>query len=117
MATRYGNIGRRKTVGTATLLSVEQVCVDCHDIHHWARTTKLFQAGRISSERYTHLRKHFRTVNGCPQEVFDDHFLQSARVWEERSSKRWKIDWLSLLLLSGKRRLLAVRGAGHKSRS
>jgi hypothetical protein len=32
-------------------------------------------------------------VNGCRQEVFDDHFLQSARVWEERSKKRWKIDW------------------------
>ena len=83
----------KKTVGTSVLLRVEIVCVDCHDIHHWARTTKLFEAGKITAERYRNLRKHFRVVNGCRQEVFDDHFLQSARVWEERSKKRWKIDW------------------------
>jgi hypothetical protein len=83
----------KKTIGTAMLLRVEIVCVDCHDIHHWAHTTKIFEAGDITAERYKYLRHHFRTINGCRQEVFDDHFLQSTRVWEERSQKRWKIDW------------------------
>ena len=83
----------KKTVGTAVLLRVEIVCIDCHDIHHWGRTTKLFQAGVISGERYGHLRKHFRSVNRCTQEVFDRHFLRNARVWMQRSKKRWKVDW------------------------
>jgi len=84
----------KKTVGSVVLLRVEIVCVDCHDIHHWARTTKLFEAGKITADRYKHLRKHFRAVNGCRQEVFDQHFLQSARIWEKRSSKQWKIEWV-----------------------
>jgi hypothetical protein len=83
----------KKTVGIAVLLRVEIICVDCHDIHHWARTTKIFEAGDITAERYKYLRRHFRTVNGCRQEVFDGHFLQSVRVWEARSEKHWKIDW------------------------
>jgi hypothetical protein len=83
----------KKTIGLAVLLRVEIVCIDCHDVHHWGRTTKLFEAGKITPERYRHLRKHFRAVNGCRQEVFDNHFLQSIRVWEARSKKRWKIDW------------------------
>src|SRR5688500_5160974 len=44
----------RRTRGTAVLLRVEIVCVDCHDIHHWGRTTKLFEAGTITAERYNH---------------------------------------------------------------
>ena len=83
----------KKTVGTAVLLGVEIVCIDCHDIHHWGRTTKLFQDGVISAERYRHLRKHFRRVNRCTQEVFDRHCLRNARIWSLRSKKRWKIDW------------------------
>src|SRR5260370_15023545 len=83
----------KKTVGTATLLRVDIICIDCHDIHHWGRTTNLFKAGIISPERYGHLRKHFRKVNRCRQAVFDDHFLRSARVWSRRSKKRWKVDW------------------------
>jgi acyl-CoA synthetase (AMP-forming)/AMP-acid ligase II len=42
----------KKTVRIAVLLRVEIVCVDCHDIHHWARTTKLFKDQKISAERY-----------------------------------------------------------------
>lgn len=42
----------KKTVGTAVLLAVEIVCMDCHDIHHWARTTQLFRAGIIKHGRY-----------------------------------------------------------------
>jgi len=83
----------KTTVGIAVLLRVEIVCIDCHDIHHWGRITKLFQTGRITSERYGFLRRHFRKVNGCPQRVFDDHFLRSARIWLRQSEKRWKIDW------------------------
>lgn len=83
----------KKTVGTAALLRVEIVCIDCHDIHHWGRTTKLFQAGTIGGDRYGFLRKHFRKVNGCRQQVFDDHALRSARIWLKRSKKRWKVDW------------------------
>jgi hypothetical protein len=86
-------VSGEKTVGTAVLLRVEIVCIDCHDIYHWGRTTKLFQAGIISGDRYGFLRKHFRKVNGCRQQVFDDHFLSSARIWSRRSKKRWKIDW------------------------
>ena len=83
----------KKTVGMAVLLRVEIVCIDCHDIHHWGRTTKLFQKGVISAERYGHLRKHFRRINRCTQQVFDRHFLRNARVWLQRSKKRWKVDW------------------------
>jgi hypothetical protein len=82
-----------KSVGTAVLLKVEIVCVDCHDIHHWARTTKLFDDGKITPERYKHLRKHFRVVNGCRQKVLDDHFFRSLKLWDQRSRKEWKIDW------------------------
>jgi hypothetical protein len=83
----------KKTVGTAVLLRVEIVCIDCHDIHHWGRTTKLFQAGTITSDRYGFLRKHFRKVNRCRQQVLDDHERRSVRVWLKRSKKRWKVDW------------------------
>ena len=83
----------KKTIGIAVLLRVEIVCIDCHDIHHWGRTTKLFEAGTITAERYNHLRKHFRKVNRCRQEVFDNHIVRSARVWVKRSKKRWKVDW------------------------
>lgn len=83
----------KKTVGTAMLLCVDIVCIDCHDIHHWGRTTKLFEAGAITGERYGSLIKHFCKVNRCRQQVFEDHALRSARVWLKRSKKRWKIDW------------------------
>lgn len=83
----------KKTVGTAVLLRVEIVCIDCHDIHHWARTTKLFQGGRITSERYGLLRKHYRKINRCRQADIDRHFLHSLRIWSRQSKKRWKIDW------------------------
>jgi hypothetical protein len=74
-------------------VGVEIVCIDCHDIHHWARTTKLFEDGTITAERYNQLRKRFRRVNRCCQTVFDAHFLWSMRVWMERSRKRWTVDW------------------------
>jgi hypothetical protein len=83
----------KKTVGTAVLLRVEIVCIDCHDIHHWARTTKLFQNGVITGDRYGFLRRHFRKINGCRQQTFDDHFLRSMRIWSKRSAKTWRVNW------------------------
>src|SRR5258708_4922258 len=75
----------KKTIGTAVLLRVEIICIDCHDINHWGRTSKLFEDGIITANRYRLLRRHFRKVNGCRQQVFDNHFLRSARVWLRRS--------------------------------
>jgi hypothetical protein len=75
------------------LLGIEIVCADCHDIHHWGRTTELFKKGKIAPERYKDLRKHFRQVNHCRQEVFARHSSQSRRLWEARSRKQWEIDW------------------------
>lgn len=83
----------RKITGTALLLRVEIVCINCHDIHHWARTVRLIQAGIVKHNRYMALRKHFRKVNGCRQKDFDDYFLRSLRSWNKRSKKKWKIDW------------------------
>lgn len=82
-----------EAAGTAVLLGIEIVCADCHDIHHWGRINKLLLAGDITAERYNHLRKHFRQVNRCRQEVFDRHYSQSLRLWEARSNKVWEIDW------------------------
>ena len=78
---------------TAVFLKVQIICIDCHDIRHFARTTRLFQAGIISPERYGVLRKHFRKVNGCRQPEFDDHFRRVLRTWARRSKRRWRIDW------------------------
>jgi hypothetical protein len=83
----------REKEAVAVLLKVEIVCVDCHDVHHWGRTTKLLADGKITAERYKQLRKHFRTVNNCRQDAFDEYFLQSIRLWDRRSKKEWKIDW------------------------
>ena len=83
----------KKTVGTAVLLRVEIVCIDCHDIHHWARTVKLIQAGVVKHSRDMALRKHFRKVNGCRQRDFDNYFRRSLRIWFRRSKKRWRLDW------------------------
>lgn len=83
----------KKRTGTATLLRVEIVCIDCHDIHHWARTVKLIQAGVVKHSRDMVLRKHFRKVNGCRQQDFNNHFLRSLRIWDKRSKKKWKVDW------------------------
>jgi hypothetical protein len=83
----------RPGISTALLLRVEIVCIDCHDIHHFARTTNLWRAGVITPERYNFLRRHFRKVNRCRQEQFDNHFLQSLRVWDRRSRRKWKVDW------------------------
>lgn len=80
-------------VATAVLLKVQIICIDCHDIRHFARTTKLFQAGIIKPERYGALRKHFRKVNGCRQSDFCNHFARELRTWGRRSKKRWTIDW------------------------
>jgi hypothetical protein len=83
----------KKTVGTAVLLRVEIICIDCHDIHHWARTVKLIQAGVVKHSRDMVLRKHFRKVNGCRQQDFDNYFRRSLRIWFKRSKKKWKLDW------------------------
>ncbi|MDE2332853.1 MAG: hypothetical protein KGK16_19020 [Bradyrhizobium sp.] len=83
----------KKGAATALLLRVQIICIDCHDIRHFARTTRLFQAGIISPERYSALRKHFRKVNGCRQRDFDEHFARALRTWAARSKKQWKIDW------------------------
>jgi hypothetical protein len=80
-------------IATAMLLKVQIICIDCHDIRHFARTTKLFQAGIIGPKRYGALRKHFRKVNGCRQRQFDNHFVRSLRTWAARSKKQWEIDW------------------------
>src|SRR5262249_953877 len=45
-----------KALVTARLVRVEIVCIDCHDIHHWGRTTKLFEKGTIPRGRYLFLR-------------------------------------------------------------
>jgi hypothetical protein len=84
---------QKNGVATATLLKVQIICIDCHDIRHFARTTRLFQSGIISPERYGVLRKHFRKVNGCRQHEFDDHFVGALRAWAQRSRKKWRIDW------------------------
>jgi hypothetical protein len=78
---------------TAALLKVQIICIDCHDIRHFARTTRLFQAGVIKTERYGALRKHFRRVNECRQREFDEHFGRALRRWAKRSRKKWRIDW------------------------
>jgi hypothetical protein len=78
---------------TTVLLKVQIICIDCHDIRHFSRTTKLFRAGIIKPERYGALRKHFRKVNGCRQRDFDDHFVRELRTWASRSKRRWRIDW------------------------
>jgi hypothetical protein len=78
---------------TAVLLKVQIICIDCHDIRHFARTTKLFQAGIIKPERYGALRKHFRKVNACRQRDLDGHFVRELRIWGRRSKKHWEIDW------------------------
>ncbi len=78
---------------TAVLLKVQIICIDCHDIRHFARTAKLFQVGIITLGRYGVLRKRFRRVNGCRQREFDDHFHRSLRKWARRSTKRRTIDW------------------------
>jgi hypothetical protein len=85
---------QKKGVATAVLLKVQIICIDCHDIRHFARTTKLFRAGLITRDRYGALRKHFRRVNGCRQREFDEHFIRALRTWARRSKqKKWRIDW------------------------
>ncbi len=83
----------KKRVRIAVLLKVEIVCIDCHDIHHWARTVKLILAGVVKHSREIALRKYFRKVNGCRQLDFDNHFLRNMRIWFRQSKKRWRVDW------------------------
>ena len=87
---KYEETKRR---ATAVLVTVEIVCIDCHDIHHWARTVKLVESGVVSQHRFVALRKHFRKVNRCRQVDFNSHFLRSLRVWRRRSQRKWNIDW------------------------
>jgi hypothetical protein len=82
-----------KTIVAARLMRVDIVCIDCHDVHHWGRTTELSKDRTISRERYLFLRKHFRRVNGCRQQVLDDHFSQCKRIWGRRSKKECRVDW------------------------
>ena len=83
----------QKRRATAVILAVEIVCIDCHDIHHWARTVKLVEAGIVGHHRFLALRKHFRKVNRCRQVDFDVHFQRSLRVWQKRSKRKWNVDW------------------------
>jgi len=83
----------KNAISTALLREVQIVCVDCHDICHWARTTDLFQKGKIDSTRHAALRRHFRKVNNCKQTDFDEYFVRSLRTWSRRSKKHWTIDW------------------------
>jgi hypothetical protein len=84
----------KDATATAVLLKVQIICIDCHDIRHFARTTNLFRAGIITPERYGELRKHFRKVNGCRQRQFDEHFARALRTWASRSKKKkWRIEW------------------------
>jgi len=79
--------------GTAKLLRVQIICINCHDICHWGRTSKLFERGRITRDRYLFLRNYFRKVKACRQSVFDAHLAQCARVWLRRDNKQWRVDW------------------------
>lgn len=83
----------KSDVASAVLLKVEITCINCHDICHWARTTKLYERGIVSHARYKALQKHFRSINDYQQKEFDDYFLRSRRTWARRSKKQWKIDW------------------------
>ncbi len=76
-----------------TLVRVDLLCQNCHDVTHWGRTQALAVRGTIARSRFTALRKHFRTVNECRQADFDRHIDRSFAIWRARSSKQWRVDW------------------------
>jgi hypothetical protein len=77
-----------KTIGLATLVRVEAICVTCHNITHWGNSARW-----ISNEGRIAMRKHFCRVNSCKQIDFDRHAHRQFAIWDLRNQLHWQVDW------------------------
>jgi hypothetical protein len=87
---RYDETKRR---GKATLLRIEIICWMCHYVHHFGLATRLVDEDRLTKRDIANLRRHFARVNKCKVRDFDLHLIAAMDQFEQRSEKRWTVDY------------------------
>ena len=71
---------------TQTLKKIVCVCDTCHSTQHWGLThTKGYNMDVFCA--------HAAKVNGCTQKEFMEHVEESFKKWNERSTKRWTVQF------------------------
>ena len=66
------------------------LCDMCHHVKHIGLAGVLAARGELDYERVI---DHFRRVNDCDRQTFDDHLDRAFDVWRERSQHAWVIDF------------------------
>jgi len=69
------------------------LCVPCHNIKHLGLVNMRISRGELKQEYYDDLIKHFMKVNGCNEDVFDQHNDDVFAQWEQRSEHEWTQDF------------------------
>jgi hypothetical protein len=72
-----------------TLKGFIALCVMCHHVKHIGLAGILAQRGELDFDKVI---KHFMKVNECSREIFDTHYKEAFKIWEERSAYKWEID-------------------------
>ena len=83
----------RRRISIARLVGIEIICGDCHAVHHWGLTTRLTLLGIMTREEFKRLVRHVCKVNRCKARAFKRHADEAYAIWEERSDRKWRIDW------------------------
>lgn len=78
---------------TQKLASMSALCKKCHNVKHLGRIHAEMAKGSIPVEYVVELEDHFCNVNNTTKEVLRDHVIDVNTLFEERSKKRWKIDF------------------------
>jgi len=83
-----------KRRGKATLVRIEIICFKCHYVHHFGLAAGvLVDEGRLTKRDIADLRRHFAKVNQCRVQDFDMHLIEAMERWEQRSDKKWTINY------------------------
>ena len=69
------------------LAALECICVDCHDVKHWGRTSI------VKPSEVVRLLLHFCTVNSSTKEEFEAHLKKVNAQVRRRSKLKYKVNF------------------------
>jgi hypothetical protein len=84
---------------TQKLVGLGTVCSLCHHVAHFGRSVQLAAAGHLDLEEVI---RHFLKVNGCDRATFEEHSRAAQALFEERSRKKWRVDFAEYVRLTRK---------------
>jgi transposase-like protein len=69
------------------------LCELCHNIKHMGFVNVRISRGIWPESVRDELARHFMKVNGVSREEFEKCVEEAFTLWEERSKRRWKLDF------------------------